>query len=1131
MTLLHTKRLQQRIQLFAMLGILLTGLLVGLMTGVPLYQQARSNAENSLRGQIHIQAQGIAQYFGKLQDVAMQLTSRSVIRDQLEQYNRGEISEEELASFSIPRLQDALGQSDDVIGLLRLDIENKPVIRMGFPLSASDRDALSLQGAVPVLSGPIHAEGIPALIVTAPILNRAAERVGTDIVIFQLGKLDNLFADRSSQHQRTRQYLVNTANTYLLTLATRETPLQMIAQEDAPAALAGSWYSGKDRLEQSRDGNHVLLHEPLTDFPGWELILQIPSADLYLPVQKQLLLPILITLVLLGLAAWLTSRLIQPLASDVIRISNALAESDRRLRTVINATPDIISFKDSTGRWLEVNAAKLELHGLTGREYHGKLDSELLQFVPEHLQDGFLTCKSSDEQAWQTGKLIREEEAIPAADGNEKIFDVIKIPIFHKDGSRNAMVVLGRDITQRRQNELAVQQSVQEWSYAMNFFEDAVCLIDLDDRVVRANRAFCRLFKMSEENIQGKDMGRLLHPEGEKEECAVCRARYLRMDLQLTSDAHETHNALGIPIETTIRVIRDPHGQPTSILMSIRDLTRVRQTENELRLAASVFESSQEGIVILDRQHRIIEINKAFSDITGYAADALIGQYLTVTLSLEQAEMSSCEQLWNIVDSQDGWQGELWYRHKDGAIFPAWQSFSTVKDGQGNTLHYIGSFSDISDKKAAEERIHHLAHYDILTDLPNRVLLQDRLQGALERMQRKKCLLALLFIDLDRFKNINDSLGHPVGDRLLQVVAERLREVVRAQDTVARHGGDEFLIILEELSTHSHAAVLARKVLALLNEPILVDEHILYIGASIGISIYPQDGKNAETLIKNADTAMYRAKEIGRNTYEFYTPELTIQSMTRFELERDLRQALERDELILYFQPQVDMEGRCIGVEILVRWQHPEKGLISPAEFIPLAEETGLIHAVGYCVLHNACRQAKIWQDDNRPLRISINLSGLQVIHGNLVRTVKELLTKTGLKARWLELEITEGFLISHAEQGIKTLEQLRQLGVTLAIDDFGTGYSSLSYLKRLPIDRLKIDRSFVEGIPHDADDVAIVSTILAMARSLELDVIAEGVETWAQLAFLQGNGCKMYQGFYFAHPMELADFEQFIKE
>ena len=793
-----------------------------------------------------------------------------------------------------------------------------------------------------------------------------------------------------------------------------------------------------------------------------------------------------------------------------------------RLRTLINATPDIICFKDGAGRWLEANRADLELFRLTEVDYRGRTDSELAEYTAPLYREAFLACEASDEEAWRAGGVSRGEEVIPTAEGEEKVYDVIKVPLFHHDGSRKGLVVLGRDVTERKRAEAALERSMAEWNYAMDFFDDALYLVDTEDRVVRANRAFYAMTGLSEGQVLGADISSVMHPEGEAAPCPVCRARSERRDLNLTMEADEPANPTGRPIEVMLKVIRDEAGAPAGVLMGLHDLTRTRETEEELRLAASVFEGSQEGILVTDGDLQVLRVNQAFCNLTGYGEEEVRGERLQSLLAAEHDPAGFSRHLEQAVAAAESWEGELWYRCKNGSTFPAWEHLTAVKDQQGRIQRYIGIFTDISEKKRSESRIDRLAHYDPLTDLPNRVLLQDRLGHALERCKRQDTRLALLFIDLDRFKNINDSLGHAVGDRLLQVVAQRLANAVREQDTLARLGGDEFLVLLEELDDLQGAAVVARKILAVFDDTIRLGGREVYVGASIGISAFPTDGDTAETLVKNADNAMYRAKEAGRNTFQYYTPELTALSLERLEMETGLRRALARGELELHYQAQAAVDGTLEGAEALLRWHHPEHGMVPPDRFIPLAEETGLIEPIGRWVLEAACAEAVHWP---APLRVAVNLSGYQVLYGEIAATVRRVLEETGLEPDRLELEITEGFVLSHAEQGIAALHELRELGVSLAVDDFGTGYSSLSYLKRLPIHRLKIDRSFVRDLPDDPDDAAITTTIILMARNLGLKVIAEGVETPDQLAFLREQECEAYQGFYLSRPVPTVDF------
>ncbi|KAA3651514.1 MAG: EAL domain-containing protein [Proteobacteria bacterium] len=560
--------------------------------------------------------------------------------------------------------------------------------------------------------------------------------------------------------------------------------------------------------------------------------------------------------------------------------------------------------------------------------------------------------------------------------------------------------------------------------------------------------------------------------------------------------------------------VKAPQGHTTHFVGIQEDITEQRQADERLRQAAAVFDSSTEGMMITDLSANIIEVNRAFVEITGYEHDEVIGQS-TRLLRSGQHPPAFYQALWRSLLDTGQWRGEVWNRRKNGEIYPEWLTLSTVLDDAGEPVFYAGVFSDITSVKQSAQQLEHLAHHDPLTDLPNRMLLNARLHHAIEHATRSGASLAVLFLDLDRFKNINDVYGHPFGDQLLRQVAERLRDCVRLDDTVARLGGDEFVVLLEEVKEPHSAALVAEKIQLALNQPFAIELREQFVTASIGISIFPRDGTDAADLIRNADAAMYQVKEGGRFGFAFYTPELTRKATERVRLENDLHKALDLDQLQLHYQPQVDLtSGRITGVEALLRWQHPTRGLLYPPAFIPIAEESGLMPRIGRWILHTACRQARQWLDAGIDVgRIGVNIAASQLRRGDLVALTRDTLAETGLPAAALELEVTEGFIMQQAAEAIPRLDALRQLGAAIAIDDFGTGYSSLSYLKRLPITRLKIDQSFVRDIPGDKDDAAITRAIIALANSMGLDVIAEGVESAEQVAFLINEGCHSGQG------------------
>jgi len=566
-----------------------------------------------------------------------------------------------------------------------------------------------------------------------------------------------------------------------------------------------------------------------------------------------------------------------------------------------------------------------------------------------------------------------------------------------------------------------------------------------------------------------------------------------------------------------------PDGTPRVSRGTVQDITELRRAEDALQLYANIFEHSGEAILVTDHDNRIIAINPAFSRQTGYRLEDVAGKNPSL-LSSGRTPPDTYENMWTALAESGYWQGELWDRDRHDEIYPKWAAISAIRDEHGAVTHYIASFTDISERKAAEERIEHLAHHDSLTGLVNRYNLEIRLSQALLSAHREGTMLAVLFIDLDRFKVINDTLGHQIGDLLLVEVARRLKLCVRESDIVARQGGDEFVVVLTGLESPEGASPLAAKILHDLNAPYHINGDRLYTSPSIGISIYPNDGTDAGILMKNADTAMYHAKEQGRNNLQYFTAALNAAASERLLLERELRTAIEEGQFELHYQPQFSAQSdRCArpcAMEALIRWRHPRRGLVQPAKFIPIAEETGLIQTIGDWVLDEACRRFARWKAaDIGPSRVAVNVSAQQLSDPALVTKVAAVLQRYGLRDNELELEITESVAMSDPVSAGKTLQALRSLGVTLAIDDFGTGYSSLAYLKRLPIQVLKLDREFVRDIESDENDAAISAATLALAHGLGLIVVAEGIETEGQSRFLKAHGCDLLQGYLYGRP------------
>lgn len=565
-------------------------------------------------------------------------------------------------------------------------------------------------------------------------------------------------------------------------------------------------------------------------------------------------------------------------------------------------------------------------------------------------------------------------------------------------------------------------------------------------------------------------------------------------------------------------------------LAEVSDTARAAQ--ERAYLLAEVFEHAGEAIVVTDAENRIVSVNRAFTNLTGYALDECLGRNPRF-LSAERSTPEEYAAMWRALREEGQWQGEIWDKRKDGSCYPKWLTISTLKDANNELTHYIGSFTDISERKLAEQNVHYLAHHDVLTDLPNRFSLHQKLEQAVATANREQRQLAVMFLDLDHFKRINDTLGHPVGDALLVEVATRLRSCVRESDIVARLGGDEFVVVMTELAegVAYGIPVLVRKIIGQLSEPYRIGGRELHVTPSIGVSVFPMDGDDVDTLMRNADTAMYHAKAQGRRNFQFFTAAMNTAAEERLELENALRASIERGEFVLHYQPQVDMStGRIIGLESLVRWRHPRMGLLAPDRFIPLAEESGLIEPLGQWILDEVCRQLRdLVRLGYGHLRVAMNVSARQLHDPDFAARISNSLVAHDIRPDRLELEITESLAAELTDSLVVRIADLRAQGVVLSIDDFGTGYSSLSRLKLLPFHQIKLDGSFVRDLETDANNAAICSATIALANGLGLGVVIEGVETEAQLAYLRGLKADIIQGYYFSRPLPAAELLAFM--
>ena len=705
------------------------------------------------------------------------------------------------------------------------------------------------------------------------------------------------------------------------------------------------------------------------------------------------------------------------------------------------------------------------------------------------------------------------------ADGRIKHINERCEPFYDAKGHPTRFIGSIQDITEH----LEIQEQYRI------FFERTgmgVVIIEKDGTLSLVNQAFADFAKSTPETLMGKSFLIGVH-DNDKDRLWEYHQQRIRGE---TVPERYEFDFVAIDGEQGTALINAYFLQQTSqTLISAIDITDRKAKENQLLQSAKVFENLIEGIIITDNQTHIIAVNPAFTKITGFEREEVLGKSTKILQSGEHDE-AFYQRMWEALDRSGEWQGEIWNKHKNGEIYPELLSISTIDDSEGQVVNYIAVFSDISKIKKTEEKLWFLAHHDPLTHLPNRLMLQERLEHVLEKIDREQSKVALLFIDLDRFKEINDSFGHPSGDLLLQTIAKRLSILMRREDTIARISGDEFVILIENVKQTQSLIQITKKILQEVSRPIILEEHEVTITASIGIAMGPANGHDATTLLKNADTALYRAKASGRDNFEFFSQEMSQSSFELLLLHNALRNALKRNEFTLYYQPQVDIWSQeVLGTEALLRWDHPDLGSISPEEFIPIAEDMGLINAIGEWVLYQACTQMKQWIDAGISLtHIAVNLSGKQLEDPKILPIVQQALIKTGLDAKFLELEITESTLINEKAY-MSVLETLKALGIRISIDDFGTGYSSLSRLKHLPIDKLKIDRSFIQNLINDTDNKAIIKTIIALARNLKLDIIAEGVETQEEADFLLSQGCHKIQGFLHSKPLTAQELEVWL--
>lgn len=862
--------------------------------------------------------------------------------------------------------------------------------------------------------------------------------------------------------------------------------------------------------------------------------------------------------------------------TDRVNTEIQLKDTEKLLRNVIDASPDFINVKDADNRWIEANNSSLALFQLNTLDYKNRTDIELSELSDPAFKEAFSQSRISDELTWISGKASRNEAIIALPHGGEKILDVIKVPLFNDDGSRQGLVTLGRDITERKiaeghlRDRSAILDVLISCDWLLHSVESWESVADAVLQQICLTLRFSRVSILKNGDVHSLDTSAksdIMYKWAVPSQAIVDQKRELinfdDAHLNRWKDAlkhgdpifgdinsfpnqeskillkHGTQSIAIIPLFLDKEwwgnlIIERCYGlvkitpQELGALMAVgRSLSVAIQRESagkRLNQAKIAFDSATEGMIIIDDNAKIIAINKGYTDITGFNEAEVLG-------SIPKALQTDKIDLWRTLLEHDKWCGEISDHRKNGEPYQVSLTLTAVKNKKGKIVNFVGVFADITETKRSQVKLYELVNHDPLTGLPNRRLLNELLEFSIRRAVREKYQIGLLFIDLDRFKAINDSLGHDVGDKLLKEVSSRINQSIRESDVVARLGGDEFVVMVDMINQAEDASIIAKKIIHALQIEFIIDGKEIFIGASIGISMYPKDGTDVEHLIKAADIAMYQVKSKGKNNHCFYSDDLSKSALERFNMENQLRHALDRNQFEVYYQPQVSLiTGEIIAAEALIRWHHPELGLVSPARFIPVAEETGLILQIGEWVLRQAAVQAMRWVADGHAIQsISVNVSAVQIMRSNFADTVYGMLIETDCDPSILELEITESTVMHNTEYVIDTFRRIKQMGLRLAIDDFGTGYSSLSNLKRLPLDKLKIDQSFVRGLPADLDDVAIVNAINAMARSLGFTVIAEGVETQAQADFLQEMGCEEAQGYLYSKPVTATEFTRLL--
>ena len=802
-----------------------------------------------------------------------------------------------------------------------------------------------------------------------------------------------------------------------------------------------------------------------------------------------------------------------------------LEEQSALLRSVLDESPYPIVLKDYQGKFLLTNQACADLYNTTVDEMLGKDDTD---YIPEKNKNQGEFFRHNVRDIMDRGETtIVYEQSTDVKTGDVHHYRSIKKPFVCHNGEKR-ILVLAYDITDIKKAE----EMLQLYQRALESTNEGVVITTSDARqtITYTNPAFERLTGYKREEVLGKNCRFLNAPN--RNQPILKEIKEAISNFQPISAELLNYRKDGTPFWNRLHIdpIYDDEGRVTHFIGVQEDISARKLDDLRLKQSSNVFQTTLEGVLITDAYNTIVNVNPAFSKITGYSREEVIGQKPSILKSGRQIR-SFYRAMWDKIDATGGWTGEVWNRRKNGEIYAELLTISTVKNENDQIENYIAVFSDITALKQSQDKLDFLAHHDPLTQLPNRLLLKARIEHSINVSQRMGNKVAVCFMDLDNFKNINDSYGHTTGDGIIIEVAERIGKLLRKDDTLARLGGDEFVFVLDNIKDGNDAGMTAGKILASFEEPFRVGKGEFAITASVGIALFPEDGSTTETLIKNADAAMYKAKDEGKNAFKFYNNAMTASSFERLLFETALKTAVKEEEFQVFYQPKISLSsGEVRGVEALVRWRHPSMGIVSPDRFIPLAEETRLIIPIGEQVLLQACRDVVTWYDEGLfDGTVAINVSGVQIEHSDFIATLKHSLETTHAKASMLEIEITESMIMKKQDHWIGLLQEIKDLGIAINMDDFGTGYSSLSHLRKLPIDTLKIDRSFVMDIPKERDACAVATTVIALARAMGMKTVAEGVETQEQETFLKAHGCRHGQGYFYAKPMDAQSFKAWL--